>query len=144
MEVVVHVLSRVDYVGHHLVGGEEVVGVEGVNDALLGLAERPVAGYATQHEQAEVVGVDGCGTIKKLTCFIVVIKRLPHEVDVVYQGLDMALPEQEVAQQGERAGEGPAIQPFTQDILGCCTGVGASNGYALHRLINALVLVGRM
>jgi hypothetical protein len=59
------------------------------------------------------VRVDGCGTIDKLTCFIIVIKRLPHEVDVVGYGLTRALPEHEVVQHGERAGEAPAIQPFT-------------------------------
>jgi hypothetical protein len=50
MEVVVHVLSHVEYVGHHIVCGHEVVGVDGFDDAMFGLAERSVARYATQHE----------------------------------------------------------------------------------------------
>jgi hypothetical protein len=90
---------------HHLIGGQHVVGVEGINDTLLGLAERAGNGYATQHEEAEVVGVDGRGTINQLTCFIVVIELLSHEVDVVTQGLTMALPKHEVVQQRERERE---------------------------------------
>jgi hypothetical protein len=74
----------VEDVGHHFIGGQHVVGVKGVNDTLLGQAERAGAEYATQHEEADFVGVDGRGTINQPTCFIVVIERLPHEVDVVY------------------------------------------------------------
>jgi hypothetical protein len=91
---------NVEDASHHLIGGQHVVGVEGVNDTLLGLA-----GYATQHEEAEVVGVDGRGTVNQLTCFIIVIERLPHEVDVVGQVLSRTLHEHEVVQHGERAGK---------------------------------------
>jgi hypothetical protein len=38
-------------VDHDLIGGQQVVGVEGVNDTLFGLAERAGAGDATQHEE---------------------------------------------------------------------------------------------
>jgi hypothetical protein len=48
------------------------------------------------------------------TGFIVVIKRMPHEVDVFGHGLAGALPEDAVVQEGEGAGEGPAVLPFTQ------------------------------
>jgi hypothetical protein len=91
--------------GYHLIGGHQVVGVEGVNGTLLGLTERAGAGYATQHEEAEIVGVDGRGTINQLTFFIVVIERLSHEVDVASQGLTKALHEHEVVQQKERESE---------------------------------------
>jgi hypothetical protein len=80
--------------------------------------------------------------VDQLTSFIVVIKRLPHEVDVVGQRLSMALHEHEVDKQGERAGEGPAIQPFTHDIPCCCCAVGASSGYALNRVVSAFVPAG--
>jgi hypothetical protein len=90
-EIVVHVLSHVEYVDHNLVCGEEVVGIEGVDDALFGMARGSVAGYTPQHEHAHVVRVDGCGAINQLASCIIVIKRLPLEVDVVGQGLTMAL-----------------------------------------------------
>jgi hypothetical protein len=95
--------------GNHLVIRQHVVGVEGVNDTLLGLTERAGVGYATQHEEAEVVGVDGRGTIIQMTWIVVFIERLSHEVDIVTEGLTRALPEHEVVQQGERASEGPAV-----------------------------------
>jgi hypothetical protein len=98
----------VEDVGHHLIRIQQVVGVEGVNDTLFGPTEGAGAGYATQHE-AEVVGVDGRGTMNHLTCLIVVIERLPHEVDIVTEGLTMALYEHEVVQQGQRASKGPAV-----------------------------------
>jgi hypothetical protein len=81
--------------GHHLIS-RHVVGVEGVNDTLFGLTERAGAGYATQHEKTEVVGVDGRGTINHLTCLVVVIERLSQEVDVVREELTKALPEHEI------------------------------------------------
>jgi hypothetical protein len=109
-------VSEVEDDGHHLIGKQQVVGVEVVNGTLFGLTERAGAGYAPQHEEAEVVGVDGRGTINHLTCLIVVIERLPHEVDTVTEGLTMALSEHEVVQQGQRASEGPAVQAFTHDI----------------------------
>jgi hypothetical protein len=55
-----------------------------------------------QHEEAEVVGVTGRGTINQLTCFIVVIELLSHEVDVVIQGLTRALSKHKVIQHRER------------------------------------------
>jgi hypothetical protein len=83
----------VEDVGHHPIAGHKVVGVEGVNGTLFSLTERAGAGNATQHEEAEVVGVDGRGTINELTSCIVVIERLSHEVDIVSKGLTKALPE---------------------------------------------------
>jgi hypothetical protein len=73
----------VEDVGHHLISRQEVVSVESVNDTLLGLTERAGVGNATQHEEAEVVRVYGRGSIDHLTCLVVVIERLPHEVDIV-------------------------------------------------------------
>jgi hypothetical protein len=46
--------------------------------------------------------VDGRGTINQLASLIIVIERLPHEVDVVSKGLTKALLEHEVVQHGER------------------------------------------
>jgi hypothetical protein len=40
----------VEDVGYHFVGGHEVDCFEGVDDGLFDLAERAVAGYATQHK----------------------------------------------------------------------------------------------
>jgi hypothetical protein len=48
----------VEDVFHDFVRRHEVVSVEGIFDALLSLADRTVAGYATQHEEAQVVRVD--------------------------------------------------------------------------------------
>jgi hypothetical protein len=48
----------VEDASHHLINRHHVVGVEGVNDTLLGMTKRTGAGYATQHEEAEVEGVD--------------------------------------------------------------------------------------
>jgi hypothetical protein len=73
----------VEDVGHNLISGHEVVSVEIVNDTLLGLTERAGARNATHHEEAEVVGVYGRGSINHLTCLVVGIERLPHEVDIV-------------------------------------------------------------
>jgi hypothetical protein len=73
------------------------------------MTEVAVAGYATHHEEAEVVGVDGRGTVNHLICLIVVIERVPHEVDIVTEGLTRALSEHEVVQQGQRASKGPVV-----------------------------------
>jgi hypothetical protein len=94
------------------------------NDTLFGLTEWAGVGDATQHEEAEVVAVDGRGTINQLAGLIVVIERLPHEVDVVSKGLTRALPEHEVVQQRERASEGHAVRSFTPDIPGYSSAVG--------------------
>jgi hypothetical protein len=88
----------VEDAGRHLIGGHEVVCVEGINDTRLGLAERAVAGNAAQHEEAKVVGVDGRKLIYELACFIVLIKCLLEEVDIVSQLLARALSEHEVVQ----------------------------------------------
>jgi hypothetical protein len=103
----------VENAGHHLIGGHEVVGVEGVNDTLLGLAERAGAGYAAHNEETKVVGVDGRGAINQLACFIIFVECLPEEADIVSQGLTRAVSEHEVVQQGEREREGHAVQSFT-------------------------------
>jgi hypothetical protein len=138
-------MCKVVDVGHHLVGGHEVVFVKRVDDTLFRLAERSVAGYATQHEQSQIVEVDGRGTVNQLAGFIVVIKRLPHEVDVVGHGLTGAVPpEHEILQEVKGAGEGPAVQPFTHDVPSCCGAIGASNKHALHCLVGALVFDGNM
>jgi hypothetical protein len=99
----------VEDAGHHLISRLDVVGVEGVNDTMFSLTERAAVRYATPHEEAEAVGVDGRGTINHLICLVVVIERLSHEMDIVSAGLTMALLEHEVVQQGEIASEGPAV-----------------------------------
>jgi hypothetical protein len=48
-EFIVHVLCKVEDVGHHFVRGEEALGVERVEDTLFGLNEVAGAGDATQH-----------------------------------------------------------------------------------------------
>jgi hypothetical protein len=50
---------------------------------MLGLTVWTVAGDTAQHEETEVVRVDGSGTINHLTSLVVVIERLPHVVDIV-------------------------------------------------------------
>jgi hypothetical protein len=95
----VHVVCQVENVGHHLIIRHEVVRVDSVNDTLLGLMERAGVGNATQHEEAEVVGVYGRGSINHLTSLVVVIERLLHEVDIVRKRLTMALHEHEAVQQ---------------------------------------------
>jgi hypothetical protein len=131
----------VENVGHDFVRGQEVVSVvDDVDDALFGLAEEVAAGYATQYEETQVVRVDGGGAINHLTGFVLAVKCLPHEMDVLGEGLTKALPEHEVVQQREGAGEGPAIQPLTKDLPRGCGAVGASTRDALDRLVSAIVL----
>jgi hypothetical protein len=92
----VHVVRQVEDVGHHLISIHEVVRVKSVNGTLFGLTERAGAGDATQHEEAEVVRVYGRGSIDHLTGLVVVIERLPHEVDIFSEGLAGALSKHEV------------------------------------------------
>jgi hypothetical protein len=73
----------VEDAGHHIINRQERVSVEGVNDKLLVLTERAGARNATQHEEAEVVGVYGRGSINHLRGLVVVIERLPHEIELV-------------------------------------------------------------
>jgi hypothetical protein len=42
-----------------------------------------VAGNTAQHEETEVLRVDGSGAINHLTSLVVVVERLPHVVDIV-------------------------------------------------------------
>jgi hypothetical protein len=76
-------LRHVKNVGHHLIGGHEVVCVEGINHTMLGLAEGSSARNAEQHEEAKVVWMDGCRPIDELTSFVVIVECLPEEVDEV-------------------------------------------------------------
>jgi hypothetical protein len=73
----------VEDAGHHVISGQHVVCVERVDDALFGMTVWAVAGNTVQHEETEVVGVIGSGTINHLTCLVVVVERLPHVVDIV-------------------------------------------------------------
>jgi hypothetical protein len=59
MEFLVYVLCHVEDACHLLVCGHAVVGVESVDDTLLGLSEGAVAGNAAHHYEARVVRVDG-------------------------------------------------------------------------------------
>jgi NAD-specific glutamate dehydrogenase len=67
------------------------------------------AGNTAQHEETEVVGVDGSEAINHVTCLVVVIERMPHVVDKVTEGLSRTLSEHEVVQQGQGASKGPAV-----------------------------------
>jgi hypothetical protein len=86
----------VEDAGHHIIKRQHVGCIEGVNDTLFSLTEGAGDGNATQHEEAEVVGVDGRGAINHATSLIVVIERVPHKVDIVTEGLSSALSEHEV------------------------------------------------
>jgi ribulose bisphosphate carboxylase small subunit len=69
--------------GHHVINGHHVVCVEHVDDARFGLTVWAGARNTAQHEETEVVGVNGSGTINHLTSLVVVVERLPHVVDIV-------------------------------------------------------------
>jgi hypothetical protein len=73
----------VEDASHHFTSGQKVVCVERVDDAMLGLTVWTVAGNTAQHEESEVVRVDGSGTINHLIGLVVVVERLPHVVDIV-------------------------------------------------------------
>jgi hypothetical protein len=73
----------VEDASHHFISGQRVVCVERVDDAQFGLTVWAVAENTAQHEETEVVRVDGSGTINHLTCLVVVVERLPHLVDIV-------------------------------------------------------------
>jgi hypothetical protein len=73
----------VEDVGHHVISGQQVVCVERVDDALFGLTVWAGVGNTARHEETEVVGVNGSGTINHLTYLVVVVERLPHVVDIV-------------------------------------------------------------
>jgi hypothetical protein len=99
----------VEIAGHHLIGGHEIVCVEGINNTLLNVAEGAGAGNAAQHEEAKVVWVGGYIPIYEMAGFTILIECLHEEVDVDNQGLVRALSEHEVVQEGERAREGLAV-----------------------------------
>jgi hypothetical protein len=71
--------------GHHVISGQHVVSVERVDGALFGLTVWAVARNTAQHEETEVVGVNGSGTINHLTFLVVVVERLSHVVDIVIE-----------------------------------------------------------
>jgi hypothetical protein len=73
----------VEDIGHHVISGQHVVYVERVYYELFGLTVWAGAGNTAQHEETEVVGVNGSGTINPLTCLVVAVERLPHVVDIV-------------------------------------------------------------
>jgi hypothetical protein len=91
-----HVVDKEENDGHDFVRGHEVVSVEGVDDALFGMAEGAVDGNTAQDEETQVVRVE-CGlAINHLTCFVAVIESLPHGVEVLGEGLAKALAEHEL------------------------------------------------
>jgi hypothetical protein len=96
--VLVHIVGQVEDAGHHLISGRHVVCVESVSDALFSVTVWPVAGDTAEHEETEVVGVDGSGAINHLVGLVVVIERLPRVVDIVTEGLPMALSDHLVVQ----------------------------------------------
>jgi hypothetical protein len=81
--VLVHIVGQVEDVSHHFISGLQVVCVERVVDALFGMTVWTVAGNTAQHEETEVVRMDGSGTINHLTGLVVVVERLPHVADIV-------------------------------------------------------------
>jgi hypothetical protein len=128
----------VEDTGHHVISGQHEVCVERVDDALFGVTVWAGNRNTTLHEETEVVGVNGSGTINHLTC-LVVVERLPHVVDIVTEGLSMALSDHQVVQWRQGASKGPTVETFTQDVpRGCCS------GDALHRLVSALTRAGCM
>jgi hypothetical protein len=96
---VVHVLCQVSDDGHYLVSGEEVVGVERVDDTLFCLSKMASAGDAAEHEESQVVRMDGCRAIDHFARPVVVVKVLTHEVGVLYMGLFRALTEHQGVQE---------------------------------------------
>jgi hypothetical protein len=86
-------------VGHYFVRGEEVVGVERVDDTLFCLTKVTSAGDAAEHEKSHVVRMDGCRAIDHFARLVVVVKDLTHEVDALYKGLSRALVEHQAVQQ---------------------------------------------
>jgi hypothetical protein len=58
-ELILHIVCQAQDAGHDLIGIQEVVRVEGVNDALICLAERTGARNALQHEETKVVRAGG-------------------------------------------------------------------------------------
>jgi hypothetical protein len=81
--VLVHIVRQVEDACHHVISGKPVVGVERVDDALFGLTVWAGARNTVQHEETEVVGVNGGGTINHLTSLVVVVELLPHVVNIV-------------------------------------------------------------
>jgi hypothetical protein len=69
--------------GYHVIITKQVVYVERVDDALLGMTVWAGAGNTAQHEETEVVTVNGSGAINHMTGLVVVVERLPHVVDIV-------------------------------------------------------------
>jgi hypothetical protein len=76
-------VRKVENAGHHFISSNYVVRVKGVDDALLRLTVWAAAGNTAQHEETEVVVVDGNGAINQLACVVVVVKGLAHIVDIV-------------------------------------------------------------
>jgi hypothetical protein len=98
-----------------------------------------VARNTAQHEDIEVVRVDGSGAIKYPAGIVVVIERLPHVVNIVIEGLPWALSDHLVVQQGQGASKGTTVDAFTHDVP---RGSGADKtcwGDAFHRLVSALI-----
>jgi hypothetical protein len=83
--VLVHIVCQVEDASHHLINGRKVVFVEGVDDVRFGMTVWAVARNTAQHEEAEVVRVDGSGAIDHLTCLVIVVERLSHVVDIVIE-----------------------------------------------------------
>jgi hypothetical protein len=98
----VHIVCSVEDARHYFITRHKVVGFKGVDDTLFSLAEGAGVRDATQHEEAEVVGVNGCGAINHLAILIVVIERLPHEVDTVTEGLSMRLSSKDMERAKDR------------------------------------------
>jgi hypothetical protein len=106
----------VEDAGHHVIIGQHVVCVERVDDALFGVTVWAGTRNTALHEETEVVGVNGSGTINHLTCLVVVVERLPHVVDIVTEGLSRALSDHQVVQERQGASKGPTVETFTQDV----------------------------
>jgi hypothetical protein len=87
------ILSKVQDDGHHLVRIHEVIGVERVESALLGMSILSRVGDTMELPEAQVIRINGHLVINHLACFIAVVEGLSHEVHVLRDGLTGSLPE---------------------------------------------------
>jgi hypothetical protein len=115
-DVLVHVLCHVEDASHHFVRGEEVVCVKRVDDTLFGVTEVAGAKDATEHQEAQVVRMDGSITMDHLACLVLVVKGLTHEVNVLYERMVRALAKHEVVQQRKGTCERATIETFAHDV----------------------------
>jgi hypothetical protein len=96
---VVHVLSQVKDASHYLVRGEEVIGVERVDDTMFCVTKVASGGDAAEHEKSQVLRMDDFRAIDHFARLVVVVKVLTHEVIVLCKRQSRALAEHVVVHQ---------------------------------------------